>query len=41
MSLQSSDFCIDSESGVRDKQSDTLKIEKVKKHLQEVALVLK
>lgn len=41
MALQSSDFCIDSESGVRDKQADTLKIEKVKKHLQEVALVLK
>ncbi len=34
------DFCIDSESGFRDKQTDTLEIERVKKHLQEVARVL-
>ena len=33
-------FCIDSESGFRDKQADTLEIERVKKHLQEVARVL-
>lgn len=35
------DFCIDSESGFRDKPTDTLEIERVRSHLQEVACVLK
>ena len=34
------DFCIDSESGFRNELTDTLELEKVKKHLQEVAQVL-
>ncbi len=38
--LGNKDFCIDSESGVRDSKDDTLDTSELEKHLQEVARVL-